>query len=165
MPTVRLVNRTVNSRLTRGSQGSLIRHAAHMSGMSTATIPAPTDDAALAALREILTGNGQTAAPVTTMWSVSYAGPGVRVFTASRPAARFIVNETRRRVKAGNPEPVKVHRLDGGMEADWNASSDVADVLAATGWTARCADPAYAVAYLLRDEVIEVLEAILVPSE
>ncbi|MET1086891.1 MAG: hypothetical protein ABWY04_07200 [Arthrobacter sp.] len=131
--------------------------------MSTATVPAPTADDALAALRELLMGTSQGTAK-TTQWSASYDGPGLRIFTSARAAAAFIADETRRRVKVGNPEPVTVNRLDGAMEPDWNASSDVADVLTATGWTARCADPAYAVAWRLRDEIIEVLEAILVPA-
>jgi hypothetical protein len=128
--------------------------------MSTATIPAPTEDA-LTALREHLAGESQDTA---TMWSASCIGPDRRIFTSGRLAAGYIADETRRRVKAGNPEPITVNRLDGGMEPDWNASSDVADVLTATGWTARCADPAYAVAWLLRDDVVELLDAILVPA-
>ncbi|HEX9226477.1 MAG TPA: hypothetical protein VF885_07435 [Arthrobacter sp.] len=131
--------------------------------MSTATVPALTDDA-FAALRELLMGTSQGPVQKPVMWAASYGGPGTRIFTGARAAATFITEETRRRVKAGNPEPVTVDRLDGAMDPDWNASSDVADVLAATGWTARCADPAYAVAWCLRDEVIDVLEAILVPA-
>jgi hypothetical protein len=129
--------------------------------MSTATIPAPTDDA-LTALRELLAGESHGPA---TMWSASCTGPGLRIFTSGRLAAGYIADETRRRVRAGNPEPVTVHRLDGGMEPDWDASSDVADVLTATGWTTRCTDPAYAVAWLLRDDVAELLEAILVSAD
>jgi hypothetical protein len=109
-------------------------------------------------------GTSQGPVPKPVMWSASYGGPGTRIFTGARAAAAFITDETRRRVKAGNPEPVTVNRLDGAMDTDWNASSDVADVLAATGWAARCADPAYAVAWRLRDEVVDILEAILVTA-
>lgn len=138
---------------------------AHIETMSTVTVPAPTADDALAALREILCGDGKASAPATTMWSASYDGPGLRVFTSARGAAAFVTEETRRRVKAGNHEPVTVNRLDGAMEPDWNASSDVADVLTATGWTTRCADPSYAVAWRLRDEVVELLGAVLVTED
>lgn len=130
--------------------------------MSTATIQAPTDDAALDALRELLAGETQGPA---AMWSASCTGPGQRIFTSGRLTAGYIADETRRRVKAGNQEPVAVHRLDGAMEPDWDASSDIADVLAATGWITRCSDPAYAVAWRLRDDVVELLEAILVTSD
>lgn len=132
--------------------------------MSTATVPAPTDDA-FAALRELLMGTSQGPVQKPVMWAASYGGPGTRIFTGALAAAVFITDETRRRVKAGNPEPVTVDRLDGAMDPDWNASSDVTDVLTATGWTARCADPSYAVAWRLRDEVIDLLEAILVASD
>ncbi|HEX9088637.1 MAG TPA: hypothetical protein VF867_14045 [Arthrobacter sp.] len=128
--------------------------------MSTPTQTAPAADLDLAGLLKDLMGPPQ----VKTMWSASYAGPGTRIFTDTRSAATFITDETRRRVRSGNREPVTVNRLDGGMEADWNASSDVADVLAATGWAARCAEPSYAVAWRLRDDVINVLEDILVAS-
>jgi hypothetical protein len=128
--------------------------------MSTPTHAATSTDIDFARLLEELMGP----APTPTMWSMSYDGPGTRIFTNTRGAAKFITDEARRRVRAGNPEPVTVNRLDGGMEPDWDASSDVADVLAATGWTERCTDPSYAVAWRLRDEVIDVLEAILVPA-
>lgn len=132
--------------------------------MSTATVPALTDDD-FAALRELLMGTSQGPVQKPVMWAASYGGPGARIFTGNRAAAAFITDETRRRVKAGNPEPVTVNRLDGAMAPDWNASSDVADVLAATGWTARCTDPSYAVAWRLRDEVVDILAAVLVSED
>jgi hypothetical protein len=106
-------------------------------------------------------GTSQGLVPKLAARSASYGG---RHRISPAPAAAAFTDETRRRVKAGNPEPVTVTRLDGAMDTDWNASSDVADVLAATGWTARCADPAYAVAWRLRDEVVDILEAILVTA-
>jgi len=128
--------------------------------MSTPTQTAHAADLDLAELLKDLMGPPR----VKTMWSASYAGPGTRIFTDTRSAAQFIADETRRRVRSGNPEPVTVNRIDGGMEPDWDASSDVADVLTATGWTARCAAPSYSVAFRLRDDVIDVLEDILVPA-
>lgn len=133
--------------------------------MSTATVPAPTNDDALAALRELLMGPDAAPAPVTTMWSVSCAVPGVRIFMSAFRAAEFIVDESRRRVKARNLEPLTVQRLDGGMQPDWDASANVADVFTATRWLRRCTNDAYAVKWLLRDEVVEVVRAILVTDD
>lgn len=133
--------------------------------MSTATVPAPVNDAALASLRELLMGPDAEPAPVTTLWSVGLTGPGVRIFTSAFRAAEFIVDESRRRVKTRNPEPLTVRRLDGAMEPDWDASSDVADVFTATRWLKRCTNDAYAVKWLLRDEIIEVVRAILVSDD
>lgn len=131
-----------------------------MVSMSTPTQTAPSADLDLAYLLKDLMGPPR----VKAMWSASYSGPGIRIFTDTRSAAQFIADETRRRVRSGNPEPVTVNRLDGGMEPDWDASTDVAAVLTATGWTARCAASSYSVAYRLRDDVIDVLEDILVPA-
>lgn len=128
--------------------------------MSTPTHTATSTDIDFAHLLEELMG----LAPTPTMWAASCAGPGTRIFTDIRSAAKFITDETRRRVRSGNPEAVTVNRLDSGMEPDWNASSDVADVLAATGWTSRCTEPSYAVAWRLRDDVVDVLEDILVAA-
>ena len=137
---------------------------AHMVSMSTATIPAPTADDALASLRAILCGDGEAPAPVITMWASACAG-GQRIFTSSRLAAAYVVDETRRRIKAGDIAPVTLQRLDGAMEPDWDASSDIADVLAATDWIARCPDPAYKTAWLLRDEVADLIGTILVTED
>lgn len=132
--------------------------------MSTATVPAPTADDQLADLRALLCGDEPAPTTVITMWSTACAG-GQRIFTSSRLAAAYVVDETRRRIKAGDTAAVTLQRLDGAMEPDWDASSDIADVLAATDWIARCPDPAYKTAWLLRDEVADVLEAILVTEE
>lgn len=132
--------------------------------MSTATIPAPTNDDALASLRELLLAPATREAPVTTMWSVS-CGPGIRIFMSAFRAAEYIVDESRRRVKARVPAELTVQRLDGAMTADWDASSDVADVLGATRWLRRCTNDAYAVKWLLRDEVVELVRAILVSED
>lgn len=133
--------------------------------MITATAPAPVNDAAFASLRELLMGPDAEPAPVTTLWAVSLTGPGVRIFTSAFRAAQFIVDESRRRVKARNPLPLTVQRLDGAMQPDWDASSDVADVFKATRWLKRCTNDAYAVKWLLRDEVVELVRAILVTDD
>ncbi len=133
--------------------------------MSTATIPARRADDAFAALREFLCGDGPAPASKITMWSSSRTGPGVRLFTSSRRAAAYVGDETRRRDKTGHPGPVTVHRLDGGLEPDRDASSEVAAVLTATGWMTRCTDAACAVAFRLRDDVVELIKAILVTAD
>jgi hypothetical protein len=129
--------------------------------MSTPKQAAPATDLDLALLLQGLMGPTLTPG----MWSVSYDGPGSRIFTSPRSAAPFIVDEVRRRVKNRDAVPVSVLRLDAAMTLFWDASSDVADALDATGWPEKALDPSFLTGYRLRAEAINIIEAILVPED
>lgn len=126
-----------------------------MVAMSTSTTPRTFNDADLADLLKRLTAP----TPAPRMWSVSYAGPGVRIFTTALSAATFITDEARRRVKSGAPVFLSVASLDSSMIPTADVSAQVIRALFNTGWINQAADPSYAVAYRLRDQVIDVIES------
>lgn len=117
-------------------------------------------DADLAALLQGLLG--PTPSPRT--YSVSYDGPGVRIFTDAFSAAKFITAESRRLVKAGTPGILTVASLDRSMLVEADASGEVLEALVDTGWIAQAANPSYAIAYRLRDQVVDIVETILLRS-
>ena len=128
-----------------------------MVSMSTSTQPARTD-ADLADLLRRLTGP----TPAPRMWSVCYDGPGARIFNTALSAATFITDETRRRVKSGTSGTLTVASLDSKMVPTADLSAEVIHTLFNTSWINQAANPSYAVAYLLRDQVIYVIESVLV---
>lgn len=128
-----------------------------MRSMSTSTTPRTFNDADLADLLKRLTAP----TPAPRMWSVSYDGPGVRIFTTALGAATFITDEARRRVKSGTPANLAVASLDSSMIPAANVSAGVIQALVNTSWTHQAANPSYAVAYRLRDQVIDVIESTL----
>jgi hypothetical protein len=95
------------------------------------------------------------------MYSVSYGGPGVRIFTDAFSAAKFITAEARRLVKAGQPGMLTVASLDRSMLVEADTSGDVLEALVGAGWIAHAADPSCAIAYRLRDQVIDTVETVL----
>lgn len=128
-----------------------------MVAMSTSTPPRTFVDADLADLLRRLTGP----TPAPRMWSVSYDGPGVRIFTTALAAATFITDETRRNVKAGAGVFLAVASLDNSMVPAADLSTEVIQALVNTSWFSQAANPSYAVAYRLRDQVIDVIESTL----
>jgi hypothetical protein len=132
---------------------------AHILGMSLATVPVQTDDS-LAALRGILCGGAEAPARSFTMWSASTTCPGVCVFTSTRlHRRRDPPRHGRQPGTRHGPTPRRRHGPGLG------ASSEVAAVLTATGCMTRYIDAAYAVAFRLRDDVVELIEAILVTAD
>lgn len=121
----------------------------------------PTSDSDLATLLQGLLGP----TPAPRMWAVSYDGPGSRIFVTPEHAARFITDETRRRVIAGRPIALTVSSLDKGMAPMTDISAEVFDALVNTSWAVQAADRSYAIAYLLRDQVLDVVERVLVSAK
>lgn len=131
--------------------------AVHIVAMNTSTSPRTLADADLAGLLQRLLGP----TPAARMWSVSYDGPGARIFTSSISAATFIADEARRRVKAGTPATLAVAILDKGMLPTAGLSAAIVRILLNTSWIRQAADPSYAVAYRLRDQVIDIVASTL----
>ncbi|MGK3708831.1 hypothetical protein [Arthrobacter sp. IK3] len=91
------------------------------------------------------------------LWEISYEGQCAAFHSTARKAGTALVDLLTRRMMKGHPaRTITVKLLDEHDEVLWDATSDVADVLTATGWPGRNTD---------RDAVIDVLEAILVTDE
>lgn len=93
-------------------------------------------------------------------WSVSGTGQGRGIFTTSSQAAVWITDEAMLQMRYGHTPAVTVQLIDPDHVLLWDASSDVADVLAATGWPTLDGDILH-----LRVTVIRILTAILVSDE
>lgn len=128
--------------------------------MRTSPHPAHTPDNDLAALLQGLLGP----TPAARMWSVSYDGPGVRIFCDAFSAAKFITTESRRGVKAGQAGMLTVASLDDRMATTADASAEVLEALINTSWLTSAHDSSYATIYRLRDQVIDIVETILLRS-
>lgn len=88
------------------------------------------------------------------MWEVSVGRQGCSFRRSSRDAAELIVDTSARRLLRGHDAQLSVIRLDEDDQVEWDASSNVADVLRATGWPR---DQSAG-----RETVTELIQAILV---
>lgn len=88
------------------------------------------------------------------LWEVSVDRQGCAFRKSSRSAAELIADTSARRLMRGHTRPLSILRLGVEDNVEWDASSDVHDVLQATGWPQ---DQSAG-----RETVIDLLEAILV---
>ncbi|WP_323961626.1 hypothetical protein GC088_06820 [Arthrobacter sp. JZ12] len=91
------------------------------------------------------------------LWEVKIGSAAGQFFTSRRKAAEGLVRLAEHRMKQGRPLNFTVLRLDDEDKPDRDASSDVAEVFAATGYPANDDEG-------LREGTIDCLEAIL-PSD
>lgn len=91
------------------------------------------------------------------LWEISYDGkcPTFHA-TSARTAAALTDILTRRLLKGWPPRTLTVKLLDEYDNALWDATADVAAVLATCGWPGRDTD---------RTETISLLEAVLVDED
>lgn len=88
------------------------------------------------------------------LWEISIDRRGCSFRKTALGAAELIVDTSTRRFLRGHHAPLIVNRLDVDDVIEWDASTDVADVLRSTGWPQ---DQSAG-----RETVIELVQAILV---
>lgn len=98
--------------------------------------------------------------PIPYRWAVSDRDQGVSFFTDTSRAAEAAADEAMWRLRRGQAPSVTVQLRDPDLGVLWDATSDVADVLAATGWPALDGD-----VLKLRAGVIRILTAILIADD
>lgn len=115
--------------------------------------PAVTERACAAHIPGMKAVKEQEEAPCR-LWEISIDRQGCSFRKTSLGAAELIVDTSTRRFLRGHHAPLLVNRLDVNDVVEWDASSDVADVLRSTGWPQ---DQSAG-----RDTVVELIRAILV---
>lgn len=88
------------------------------------------------------------------LWEISVDRQGCTFRKTARGAAEFVTDTAARRLMRGHTRPLSIVRLDTEDNVVWDASSDVQDVLRASGWPHEQSAG--------RDAVIGLIEAILV---
>lgn len=100
---------------------------------------------------------GEPAPAPSRIWEISSDGQCPAFHPTSLRAATALVDFTTRRQMKGWPQrPLTVRLLDEEDSTVWDATDNVAEVLAAAGWPGPDAD---------RDTTIRLLEAVLVTDE
>lgn len=89
------------------------------------------------------------------LWEVKVGDAAGQFLSSPRKAAERIAAIAERRMAQGRPITFTVYRLDEDDTVEWDASTDVASVFAATGWPASDCE-------IQRAQVVDILEAILV---
>jgi hypothetical protein len=100
------------------------------------------------------------AATNTVLWAVSDGAFENHFLTSTTEAAVWLTDESMRRHRRGQEPSVTVHLHDPFLGVLWDATSDVADVLTATGWPRLDEDTLH-----LRATVISIIRDILVSDD